>query len=139
LRKPPGSSESGSVMDLPPAVIIHSLADARLALTRRRPVTLLSAPAAALYAGCLWWQALIQAAETDGPAFLDCADAPGRAVEALKLGLPGIILGCEPGLFAAVAGIAQAQKAVLLAAAPPALDLALRGAERQLDAWLQAQ
>lgn len=126
-------------MVLPPAVIIHSLADARLALTRRRPVTLLSAPGAALYAGCSWWQALIQAAETDSLAFLDCADAPGRAVEALKLGLSGIILKCEPALFDAVAGIAQAQNAMLLAAAPAALDLAQRGAERRLDAWLHAQ
>ncbi len=123
--------------DLPPAIIIHSLVHARLALAPRRPVTLLSAPGAALYAGCLWWQALITAAETDNPAFLDCADAPGRAVEALKLGLPGIILTCEEVLFAAVAGIAKAQGAVLLAAAPPALDLALRGAARKLDAWLR--
>jgi hypothetical protein len=122
----------------PPAVIIHGLADARLALSMRRPVTLLSAPAAALYAGCLWWQSLIAAAETDQPAFLDCADAPGRAVEALKLGLRGVILTCEPELFAAVTGIAQAQGAVLLATAPPALDLAARNAERRLDAWLQA-
>ena len=93
----------------PPAVVIHSLANARLALSRQRPVTLLSAPAAALYAGCLWWRELIAAAATECPAFLDCADAPGRAVEALRLGLRGIILNCEPGLFAAVTQIAQAQ------------------------------
>jgi hypothetical protein len=125
-------------MVLPPAVIIHSLPQARLALALGRPVTLLSAPGAALYAGCLWWQALIEAAATDSPHFLDCADAPGRAVEALKLGLPGIILTCEDVLFAAVAGIARAQGAVLLAAAPPALDLGGRGAARKLDAWLPA-
>ncbi len=99
-------------------------------------MTLLSAPGAALYAGCLWWQALLRAAETDNMAFLDCADAPGRAVEALRLGLPGVILDCEKPLFEAVAGIAAAQKAVLLQAAPPALDLAVRGAERKLNAWL---
>jgi hypothetical protein len=124
-------------MVLPPAVIIHGLPHARLALAPGRPVTLLSAPGAALYAGCLWWQALIAAAQTDSPHFLDCADAPGRAVEALKLGLPGLILTCEEALFAAVANIAQAQGAALLAAAPPALDLALHGSERSLCAWLQ--
>lgn len=124
-------------MDLPPAVIIHSLPQLQRALAPCRPVTLLSAPGAALYAGCLWWQALMEAAQAGSPHFLDCADAPGRAVEALKLGLPGVILGCEATLFAAVASIAQSQGAVLLAAAPPALDLALRGAERKLDAWLQ--
>jgi hypothetical protein len=91
-----------------------------------------------LYAGCLWWQSLIAAAETEQPAFLDCADAPGRAVEALRLGLRGVILSCESALFAAVSGIAATQGAVLLARAPPALDLALRNAERRLEAWLQA-
>jgi hypothetical protein len=91
-----------------------------------------------LYAGCLWWQSLIAAAETEQPAFLDCADAPGRAVEALRLGLRGVILSCEPALFATVSGIAAARGAVLLATAPPALDLALRNAERRLEAWLQA-
>jgi len=35
-----------------------------------------------------------------------------------------------------VAGIAAAQGAVLLAAAPPALDMAERGAARRLVAWL---
>jgi len=124
-------------MVLPQAVIIHSLIDARLALSQRRPVTLLSAPAAALYGGCGWWFWLIQAAETEYPALLDCADAPGRAVEALKMGLKGIVLACEPELFAAVAELAELHEALLLPAAPPALDLAVRGAERKLAAWLE--
>jgi hypothetical protein len=125
-------------MVLPPAVIIHGLADARLALSHRRPVTLLSAPAAALYGGCLWWFSLIEAAETGYPSLLDCADAPGRAIEALRMGVPGIVLGCEPELFAQVAELAQLQGALLLADAPPALDLAGRGAGRKLAAWLEA-
>jgi hypothetical protein len=120
----------------PPAVIIHGLADARLALSLARKVTLLSAPGAGLYAGCLWWRALIAAAEADGPAFLDCADAPGRAMEALRLGIRGVILACESDLFAAVGGIAQERDAVLLAEAPPALDLAALGVGRKLGAWL---
>ena len=123
-------------MILPPAVIIHGLGDARLALAHQRPVTLLSAPAAALYAGCLWWFSLLEAAETDYPALLDCADAPGRAVEALRMGLKGIVLGCEAELFAAVGELAGLHGALLLAEAPPALDLAVRGAERRLEAWL---
>lgn len=123
-------------MDLPPAVIIHSLPDARLALSHGRPVTLLSAPGAALYAGCGWWHALIAAAGTDAPAFLDCLDAPGRAVESLRAGVKGIILDCEPVLFEQVADLAAKHEAVLLSAAPPALDLARRQAARRLAAWL---
>ncbi len=89
-----------------------------------------------MYAGCLWWSALLAAAGWTGPALLDCGDAPGRALEALKLGATGIVLGCPPPAFAVVAGIAADQGAMLLAAAPPALDLAQRGAARSLAAWL---
>jgi len=118
-----------------PAVIVHGIDDARAALRTRRPVTLLSAPGAALFGGCLWWQALMLAVGQEF-SLLDCGDAPGRAVEALRLGLPGIVLTCEDAAFAVVAGIAAAQDAVLLPMAPPALDMGERGAERRLAAWL---
>jgi hypothetical protein len=119
-----------------PAVIVHGLKDARRALEPRLPVTLLSAPGAALYAGCLWWQKLLEQVEFKGTALLDCADAPGRALEALKLGLGGIVLNCPQASFAVVAEIAAAQGAFLLSQAPPALDLGQCGANRRLEAWL---
>jgi hypothetical protein len=122
--------------DLPPAVVIHGLAQARVALRPGRPLTLLSAPGAAQYAGCLWWRELLRLAEFNGAAFLDCGNAPGRALEALKLGLTGLILTCPAPAFAVVAEIAAAQAATLLATAPPALDLGKSGAERHLAAWL---
>jgi hypothetical protein len=77
---------------------------------------------------------LAQAAFT-GPAFLDCADAPGRAWEGLRLGLHGVILKPCPA-WAQVAEFAATQNATLLSAAPPALDLAPPGAVRRLEAWL---
>jgi len=117
------------------AVIVHGLDDARAALAPGRPLTFLSAPGAALFGGCLWWAALMRAAGADF-SLLDCGGAPGRAVEALRLGLPGVVLRCEPEIFAAIAGIAAAQGAVLLQDAPPALDMAARGAARKLTAWL---
>ena len=119
----------------PPAIIVHGLPDIRIALAPDRPVTLLSAPGAALYAGCGWWAGLLAAAGFTGPALLDCADAPGRAWEGLKLGLAGIILAPCPA-WAQVAEYAAAQNASLLAAAPPALDLAQPGAARHLAGWL---
>jgi hypothetical protein len=119
-----------------PAVIVHSLAHARQALAPARPVTLLSARGAARYAGCLWWQELLAQSGHAGPALLDCGDAPGRALEALKLGLTGLVLRCPPPAFAVVAEIAAAQRAVLMAEAPPALDLAESGAVRRLLSWL---
>ena len=74
-----------------PAVVIHSLADARTVLALGRPVTLLSATGAALFAGCGWWRALIDRARTEyGDAsiddILDCADASGLALGALRIG-----------------------------------------------------
>lgn len=123
-------------MEISPAVIVHSLGHARSALEPGLPVTLLSAPGAALYAGCLWWQNLLEQAEFKGTALLDCVDAPGRALEALRLGLGGIVLHCPPAAFAVVAEIAAAQGAILLPTAPPALDLGQYGANRRLAAWL---
>lgn len=122
-------------MEHPPAIIVHGLPDIRLALAPGLPVTLLSAPGAALYAGVAWWAALLDAAAFTGPALLDCADAPGRAWEGLRLGLRSIILAPCPG-WDQLAEYAAAQGATLLAAAPPALDLAAPGAHRHLAAWL---
>jgi hypothetical protein len=122
-------------MTLPPAIIVHGLRDIRAATAPNLPVTLLSAPGAALYAGCGWWAALLAAAGFTGPAFLDCADAPGRAWEGLKLGLPGIILAPCPA-WPQIAEYAAALGAALLATAPPALDLATPGAVRQVTPWL---
>jgi hypothetical protein len=128
-------------MTLSPAVIVHGLDDACAALAPGLPVTLLSAPGAALYAGCGWWQALVAAArarfpETGGEDLLDCGDAPGRALEALRSGVQGIVLDPLCAAYPAVARAASAAGAVLLGAAPPALDLARPGAARGLGAWL---
>ncbi|MGH7103499.1 MAG: hypothetical protein ACREFJ_13990 [Acetobacteraceae bacterium] len=124
-----------------PAVIVHGLEDARAALAPGRPVTLLSARGAALYAGCGWWQALVEAARAEFPAtdaddVLDCADAPGRALEALRVGLRNLVLDADCPAFAAVERVAAEVGARILPAVPAALDLAQRGASRRLLAWL---
>ena len=129
-------------MTLPPAVIIHGLPHALAALAPSRPVTLLSAPGAASYAGCAWWRAVVSAAlavhpGATAPDVLDCADAPGRALEALSLRCRLIVLHPGPA-WADIAGRAESGGARLLTAAPPALDLGCRGEERRLAAWLGA-
>jgi hypothetical protein len=124
------------MMEISPAVMVHNLAHIECALGLRLPVTLLSGPGAAVYAGCLWWQQLLEAADFTGLALLDCADAPGRALEALKLGLSGIVLTCPQAAFAIASEIAAAQGAILLPQAPKALDLAQYGSARHLEAWL---
>ena len=123
-------------MKLPPAVIVHGLGQAKLAVAAGA-VTLVSARGAALYAGCGWWRALVEASGTRGPDILDCADAPGRAMEALRVGCKLIVLDGDVKAAGLVASRAAVVGAVLLGAPPPALDLAAPGAERQLVAWLR--
>jgi hypothetical protein len=127
---------------LPPAVMIHSAADAQSALRPGLPVTLVSAPGAALYAGAGWWTALMAAARTEHPGrafddLLDCGDAPGRAAEALRAGQRSLVLlPVPPGGYERVRLMAEALGAMLLPSMPEALDLSRRGAGRRLADWL---
>ena len=125
-------------MKRPPAVVVHGLPHLRIATAPGRPVTLLSGPGAAIYAGCGWWRALMALGAGTTPAIIDCADAPGRAMEAMRAGCRLLIL--DPGVPAwkLVESRAAVAGATLLASRPAALDLAKPGAERRLDAWLQS-
>lgn len=77
-------------------IVIHSLDHARAALAAAaacgRPVTLASAPSAALQAGPGWFKAVIEEASEAYPqvavtAILDCGDQSGAVMAALRLGL----------------------------------------------------
>jgi hypothetical protein len=124
-----------------PAVIVHGLPAARLALAFGRPVTLLSAEGAAAFAGVGWWQALISLARAEHPSttmqdILDCGDSPGRAIEALRAHQTVLVLRADHRNWTDIAGRAAGQGAKLLLAPPPALDLNDPHAARQLEAWL---
>lgn len=123
-------------IDLPPAVVVRSLAEALAALAHGLPVTLLSAPGAGAVAGAGWWRALCSAARAAHPDtgctdVLDCADAPGRAMEAIRAGQAFLVLDPACPAFDRVAALA-----IVLPARPPALDLDRRDAQRHLRAWL---
>jgi len=125
-----------------PAVIVHGRADAAAALAPGWPVTLLSATGAALFAGCLWWQEVVNAARAAFPAtestdVLDCADGSGVAMGALRSGVCRLVLWPNAPGWDAVAAIAERQGGFVMREAPPALDLAQRNAIRRLDAWLR--
>ncbi len=130
------------MLAFPPAVTIHGLEQGRQVLALGRPVTVLSAPGAALFAGALWWVSLtgLLRGESGAAPFddiLDCADAPGRAAEALRAGQRMIIFHADnPALGAAVAAMAEACGARVLGERPPSLDMGQRGAARKLAAWL---
>jgi hypothetical protein len=129
-------------MILYPAVVVHGLEQARSALRPGLPVTLLSAPGAAVFAGCLWWRSLVGQARAEFPDavlhdVLDCADAPGQAMAALRVGQRALVLDPACAAFAAVDSAAASLGAAVLAARPPALDLAEYGAARRLSRWLR--
>ena len=112
-------------MQIYPPAIVHSLAEAKAALAHGRPVTLLSAPGAALYAGCGWWKALTEqarAAYPDVPCMdiLDCADGTGEAFAAVRIGVIHLVLWPSAPGRAAAAAVAAAQGGFVLAEAPGA-------------------
>ena len=133
-----------------PAVVAHDAAGAAaLALAGARGVLLLSAPGAAGSLGPAWFLGLVDRAVAGlaGPpppfaAALDCADAPGHALAALRAGARLLVLAPACPAFPAVAAAAAETGAELLPARPaPALDLReidpARPADRaRLAAWL---
>ena len=125
----------------PPAVIVHSLADARACAAHARRFVMLSAPGAACYGGCLWWIALAAAARQAAPGLvaadiLDCADAAGYALDALRSGQRVIVLARSCPAREVVVSAANGIGACVLEQAPPALDMADADAGRRLAAWL---
>lgn len=125
-----------------PAVVVHGLADVRRVLDLGVPATLLSAAGAALYTGCGWWRALVERARAEYTAvaiddILDCADASGYALGALRVGQRRIVLHADAPGRSAVVAIAGSLGGEVLAVRPPALDMADRNAARRLHDWLQ--
>lgn len=115
----------------PPAIVIHGLAHATAALAAAAelgvPVTLLSAPRAAGYAGPAWFRAVIEQARAAHPdvavtAVLDCGDMPGYALAALRDGVAAIRFSGDTA--DKIADIAAQYGALVFAERPEALDLA---------------
>lgn len=130
-------------------MVVHSAAEARAALAAAGPagVVLLSAPGAAAWLGPAVFLHLVAQAAAAHPAVphravLDCGDAPGLALAAIRAGLPALVLDPALPAFAAVAAAGAEAGALVLPARPaPALDLAgldLRrpAARARLARWL---
>jgi fructose/tagatose bisphosphate aldolase len=114
------------------AVIIHSIDHARAACEAAAalgvPVTLMSAPGAAAYAGAGWFLKAVARASAEHPgarvtAVLDCGDEPGRALGALRQGCEWIRFTGKPRTAAKIAAIAEQYGAALYEGSGPTLDL----------------
>jgi hypothetical protein len=132
-----------------PAIRIHSLAEARVALgvarELGRPVLLASAPCAAGHAGAGWWRALVEAARAEYPdvdmtAILDCGDSAGDAMEALREGVRLVAFRGRPDVARKLRAIAAQRGAEVADAHPLGLDLrALRDRRAACVVWLRAE
>jgi hypothetical protein len=114
------------------AIIIHSLDDARAALRAARelrlPVAVISGPGGGSYAGPGWFNAVIETAQSECPevpvtAILDCDDASGHVLGALRAGVKAVRFTGRADVAAKLADIAASQGAVLLTGDIETLDL----------------
>ena len=115
------------------AVVIHSLAHAKAALAAAAAegvaVELWSAEGAAAYAGAGWFKAVLEAARREVPgarftAVLDCADLPGYALGAFRIGIEAVCFRGAAKIAAKLADIAAQEGRRCLRRRPRrALDL----------------
>lgn len=106
--------------------IVHGWEDAAAALEAAGPAgaaTLVSARDAGGYAGAAWFAALAARARREFPTvaqswILDCGDAPGHVLAALRAGLRAVVFSGDAATRARLADVAAAVGAVVLAGAP---------------------
>jgi hypothetical protein len=110
--------------------LAHAVAALSAAGAADRPVTLLSAPDAGIFAGPGWWREVVAAARAAVPAaqctaILDCGDDAGAAQAAIRAGVEAIVFTGRADIAERLADIARQNDVRLLAERPaPALDLA---------------
>ena len=114
------------------AITVHSLEHACIALNAAHelnvPVTLLSAPGAAGYAGVGWFCALIDEARTQYPdvsmtPILDCASAAGDALAAIREGVQAIRFSGKKNVKDKIMDIALQSGVAVLTRRAQSLDL----------------
>lgn len=132
MAKNTGTTTRQRPVPLPPAIVFHSLAQAEAALRAAEelglPVTLLSAFAAAGYAGPGWFRSVVEQARAAHPdaevtAVLDCGEFSGLALGALRDRVACIRFSGDT--LDKIADIAGQYGATVIAERPEALDLAV--------------
>ncbi len=131
---------------MPRAITVHNLDHACCALMAAVecgvPVTLLSPPHGAGYLGAGYFLSLIEQASAEHPDaeaiwILDCGDAPGLALGALRLGCGVIRFTGPPPVRKKIADIAAQSNAAIDNRKYPPLDLlAVDDALTAARAWL---
>ncbi len=128
------------------AIVIHGIEDARSAAEAARrlgsPLTLISAPGAAAYAGPLWFLAIVDEARAAAPGIsiagiLDCADHQGHAMAALRAGVAAIVFTGDDAIAGKLTALAEAAGATVLRQRPSCFDPDIAGDKlKAYDAYL---
>lgn len=147
MKKPRTSSRKGQ--PLPRAIVVHSLAHAVAALEAAErvgaAVTLLSPPDFTAYGGSGFFDAIVRRARIKVPAakseaVIDCGNAPGLALGALRAGAKAVCFRGRKLVREKIASIAAAHGARLLTVRPRALDLLdVTDARTACAAWLSGK
>lgn len=132
------------------AFVVHNLVDAKRALeiatTAGANVTLLSPPSAASTLGPRVFNEMIRAAMTDidcgaidVDAVVDCGDAAGPALRAIKHGSQHIACSAPSNVMRKIEDIAAASGARVRSTTPPAINLGNCDlSDMELIAWVKA-
>lgn len=130
-----GDDESRLIADVTagPVIVVHDLGQARAALAAARdagrPVVLASPSAAAATLGPMVFREIVAAARAAEPgaeslAVLDCGDAAGLALAAVRAGLEAVSLEAADEVRARITEIAESAGTKLLPSPRADLDLA---------------
>jgi hypothetical protein len=127
-------------------IIIHGIDDAKTAAAAARSlgigIRLVSAPGAASYGGAAWFAEIIKDVRSEFPdvaidAVLDCGDAAGHAMAALRVGITSIRYTGPRRVRDKLKLLAIEYGAALIDCDEPALDMSLsRHPEADCLNWL---
>ncbi|MBO6521534.1 MAG: hypothetical protein JJ900_11520 [Rhodospirillales bacterium] len=127
-----------------PYLIVHNIGHVRDAVTTAkelgRPVTLISAPGAAASLGPDVYRRMVEAALSESSAtgisaVIDCADDPGQAMQAIRLGCRNIRLDADEDVLRKLRDMTTGE--VLDGTPLAAYDMSQGSGN--LAAWLQGQ
>ena len=113
------------------ALVVHGIGDVAAAVEAARaldaPLTLISAPGAAAYAGAPWFLALVDQARELAPGLavtgiLDCAEDPGHAMAALRAGAAAIVFTGEAAVAEKLSALAAESGSAVLRERPDSCD-----------------
>jgi hypothetical protein len=142
-------SDSGMARRTHRAVVVRNVAEAstacRAAAAARCPVTLVSPPGAGLFAGPVWFKALTAVARRESGAspkgvrfVLDCADAPGAVLAAIRAGVEACAFSGNVKARARLAAIARRAGVALVQPPNDAFDLTQNSDFDGLLAWFSS-